>query len=85
MKNGTCPKCGSTEIIENLQIHGGGGHPPYVGIVEPEPATHGFVWVPKTEESHFVAYVCGACGYTEFYAEKYQALNEGHKKGYQSS
>jgi predicted nucleic-acid-binding Zn-ribbon protein len=43
------------------------------------------VWIPKSEQSHFRAYVCGACGYTEFYAENYVALNEGRRKGYKSS
>jgi len=84
MKNGTCPKCGSTEILDNLQIRGGEGHPPYVIIVEPEPEKRPFVWLPKSEQSFFRAYVCGACGYTEFYAEAYQVLIEGRKKGYKS-
>jgi predicted nucleic-acid-binding Zn-ribbon protein len=85
MKNGTCPKCGSTEIIGNLRIHGGEGHPPFVSTIEPEPEKHSFVWLPGNQQSHFRAYVCGACGYTEFYAEEFQQLNEGRKKGYRSA
>lgn len=27
MKSGTCPKCGSTEILAELGIRGGQGHP----------------------------------------------------------
>ncbi len=85
MKNGICPKCGAAAVIDNLQTHGGEGHPPYVTIIEPEPEKHSFVWLPKLEQSHFRAYVCGNCGYTEFYAEEFEALNEGRKKGYKSS
>jgi predicted nucleic-acid-binding Zn-ribbon protein len=84
MKNGICPRCGSNEVLSNLRVRGGEGHPPYVDIHEPEPEKRPFVWIPKSEQSHFRAYICGACGYTEFYAENYAALNEGRKKGYSS-
>ncbi len=82
MKNGTCPKCGSNEIIPNLNVRGGQGHPPFVDMHEPETAQRPFVWTPKNVQSFFRAYVCGSCGYTEFYAEQYQALNEGNKQGF---
>jgi predicted nucleic-acid-binding Zn-ribbon protein len=84
MKSGTCPKCGSNEILADLRVRGGEGHPMYVGIVEPEPANRPFIWSPKNEQSQFMAYVCGTCGYTEYYAVNYQALNEGRKKGFKS-
>ena len=79
-----CPKCGSNEIISNLNIRGGESHPPYVSVIEPEPEKRPFVWLPKSEQSHFHADVCGACGYTEFYADNYKGLNEGRKKGFKS-
>jgi predicted nucleic-acid-binding Zn-ribbon protein len=79
-----CPKCGSTEIIPSLGVRGGDGHPPFVSILEPEPANRPFIWAPKNEQSHFRADVCGTCGYTEFYADNFKALNEGHKKGFKS-
>ena len=82
MKSGTCPKCGSTEIAAELGIRGGQGHPPYVDIKEPEPLNRPFIWVPKSEQSQFVAYICGGCGYTEFYAANYKSLNEGYKQGH---
>ena len=37
MKNGTCPKCDSTEIITEALLHGSESIPPYISIVEPEP------------------------------------------------
>ena len=84
MKTGTCPKCGSNEILTELRIRGGQSHPPYVDISEPEPANRPFIWVPKSEQSQFTAYVCGGCGYTEFYAVNYKAMNEGYKQGHRS-
>jgi predicted nucleic-acid-binding Zn-ribbon protein len=82
MKDGICPKCGSNEVLSNLRVSGGQAYPPYVDIIEPEPEKRPFVWSPKSVQSHFCAYICGACGYTEFYAENYTTLNEGQKKGY---
>jgi len=79
-----CPKCGSNEVIPELNVRGGEGHPPYVDIHEPDPANRPFIWIPKSAQSYFRVDICGACGYTEFYAENYKALNEGHKKGYKS-
>lgn len=84
MKNGTCPKCGSNEILPELELRGGEGHPTYVSIVEPEPANRPFIWMPKNEQSRFVAYICGSCGYAEHYAVNYQTLNEGRKKGFKN-
>ena len=82
MKNGTCSKSGSNEVLSNLRVHGGQNYPPYVDIMEPEPPDRPFIWSLKNEQSQFMAYVCVACGYTEFYAENYVALNDGSKKGY---
>ena len=82
MKNGICPKCGSSEIISELPLRGGDSVQPYVNMTEPEPATRPFIWAPKFEQSTFKAYICGACGYTEFYASNYRSLNEARKKGF---
>lgn len=84
MKNGTCPKCGSNEIIKEALLQGSDSIPPYISISEPEPPNRPFVWMPKNEQSQFTAHVCGACGYTEFYAVRYQALNEGRKRGFKA-
>jgi ribosomal protein S27AE len=82
MKNGTCPRGASSDIIADLAVRGGEDHPSYVEIVEPNPVNRPFIWMAKSAQSHFRANICGACGYTEFYADNYKALNEGHKKGY---
>jgi|SRR6266498_2110838 len=50
MKSGICPKCGSNEVLNNLHIHGGEGHPPYVDIMELEPEKRPCIWSPKTNK-----------------------------------
>ena len=85
MQNGICPKCGSNEVLGNVRLKGESGHPPYIDIHEPEPENRPFMWIPKFAQSQFKAFVCGACGYTEFYADNYKALNDGRKNGFVSS
>lgn len=80
-----CPKCGSSEIISDLRIQDGETNPILVDIVEPEPPKRPFIWMAQNARSHFRADICGACGYTELYAENYKALNEGYKKGFKST
>ena len=82
MKTTTCPKCGSADIIPDMLLHGSESIPPYVDILEPEPANRPFIWMPKNAQSQFKAHVCGACGYTEFYAVNFAELNEMYKKGF---
>lgn len=57
-------------------------HPPYVQVVEPTPENTPLLWIRKSEQSNFLAYVCGVCGYTEFYAANHQKLLEGVKRGF---
>ena len=85
MNNSICPKCGKDEIMSEIPVVGGNGYPPKVKIVEPEPEKHPFIWVPGQVDSQFRANICGACGYTEFYATNYKELNEGWKKGFKSA
>jgi ribosomal protein S27AE len=80
MNNGTCPRCGSAEIIASLRVQGGDSRPVYVDIVEPDPPNRPFIWMPQNARSQFLADICGACGYTEFQAENFKGLNEISKK-----
>ncbi|MBL8100454.1 MAG: hypothetical protein JNK81_14815 [Anaerolineales bacterium] len=84
MKNNKCPNCESTEIIENLDLRGGEGNPPYVMVSEPEPPNRPFIWMPKFVRSYIKASVCGSCGYTELHTINYKEMNETYKKGYRS-
>ena len=84
----TCPECGSTEIVTDLLVFAdealGGGHPPYVSLIEPAPEKRPFIWSPKTVATGFRAAICGSCGYTRFYTRHYAEILEAHKKGYTS-
>jgi predicted nucleic-acid-binding Zn-ribbon protein len=82
MKDGICPKCHSTEVISGLWLKDSQTYPPYIEVVEPEPPNRPFIWVRKSERSNLQAYVCGACGYTEFYAANHLALRDGARKGF---
>jgi hypothetical protein len=82
MKDGIHSKCGSKERLSKLRVGGGQADPLYTGIMEPEHEKRPCVWSAKTVQSRFRAYICGACGYTEFFAENYGALNDGREKGF---
>jgi len=79
-----CPKCKSTEVITDLALQTSGDLPSFVKVSEPDPPNKPFIWIAKSEQSYFTANVCGACGYTEFYATNYKGLSEGRKKGYKN-
>lgn len=85
MRNGICPRCNSNEIIAPLRLQHSGSHLPFVQINEQEPPNRPFIWQPQSVRSNFVAFVCGDCGYTEFFADNFQNLNEGRKRGFKST
>lgn len=84
----TCPECGSTEIVSELLVFSGDAptseRPPYVKLVEPEPAKRPFIWMPKTVATGFRAAICGGCGYTHFYTKHYREIWEAHQQGFTS-
>jgi predicted nucleic-acid-binding Zn-ribbon protein len=84
----TCPECGSSEIVSDLLVFSGDAatteRPPYVKLVEPEPAHRPFIWMPKSVASGFRAAICGVCGYTHFYTRYHAEILEAHRKGYTS-
>jgi len=79
MKNGTCPKCASTEIMADVQVRDVGNSGPYplrVEIEEPEPASHGLFWTPHNATGDLRAWICSQCGYTELYANNLEELHK---------
>lgn len=84
----TCSECGSTEIVPDLLVFADeaiiGQHPPYVQLIEPEPAKRPFVWKPKSVATGFRAAICGACGHTRFYTKHHAEILEAHQQGYTS-
>ena len=74
MKDGSCPKCQSSEVIPNVRIidHAHYNQPMDLSAtIYLDPGA----WVFKNAVMHrFSARVCGACGYTEFYVDDPQGL-----------
>ena len=69
MRSGTCPKCGSSEVVSDLRVmdrgHGSADAGDLSAVVYGNPEA----WVFKNKvRVQLSACVCGACGYTELYA-----------------
>lgn len=69
MRNGECPKCGSSEVIRDVRVmdrgHGSADAGDLSAVVYANPQA----WVFKNKVSvELSASVCGACGFTELYA-----------------
>lgn len=78
MKDGTCPKCSSTEIMTNVKVRdvgSGGPYPLRVEIEEPEPARHNLLWTPQSAIGDVRAWICSQCGYTELYTGNLEELH----------
>ena len=86
MKNGKCPKCKSTDIIPELGVYAQAeqGGPIFVSLERPEPKKKPLIWKVESETTGFQAWMCGSCGYTEYYAKKPALMLGAHKKGYKS-
>jgi predicted nucleic-acid-binding Zn-ribbon protein len=87
MKDGKCPKCTSNNVIPGLRVYAHaqeGGGSIYVQLEQPEPENRPFIWKQDTQSTTFQAWVCGECGYTEYYATKPTQMLEAHKKGYRT-
>ncbi len=80
MKDNSCPKCGSTEIIHDAEVRDYDASSyralsVYVALRQPE----GGFFKKTTESGELLASVCGGCGYTELYATNYQAMLKASK------
>lgn len=74
MKNGVCPKCEGTIIIQGVRVidrgHGSAQHDMVVSVYSNPKA-----WLFKGQTfSEVSACVCGVCGFVEFYASNPDAL-----------
>jgi predicted nucleic-acid-binding Zn-ribbon protein len=84
MKNGKCPKCGSKDVMADVEVRDdgqNGSHPLRVVVEEPEPPKHGFIWVAGQSTGDVRAWICARCGYTELYTGNLEALNNSYRKG----
>lgn len=77
MKNGICPKCQSKEIVTNCTLS---VSPAYGGA-----AASGKAWLQTEKrpvgivEEQPRAWVCGSCGYVEFYISQPEMFLDAHK------
>ncbi|HEY7331308.1 MAG TPA: hypothetical protein VH592_26980 [Gemmataceae bacterium] len=80
MRDGQCPKCGSTDVIPNVYVTDDPAHTAWENVravVEQNPDA----WVFKGQVmTSLKAWVCGACGYTELYAKNPTALLDAYRK-----
>ena len=67
VKDGTCPKCESTDVIPNLKVvdQGGAFITGLKAVVEAAP--HALLFKGRTS-AELRTWVCGKCGYSELYA-----------------
>jgi len=83
MKKGRCPKCGSKEVMADVEVRDdsrSGHHPLRVVVVEPEPPKHGAIWVQGQSEGEIRAWICARCGYTELYTNNLKVLANSYHK-----
>jgi hypothetical protein len=75
MPEGRCAKCGSSDVIPNVYVHGNADNLNVVMDEKPD------AWLFKGEvRSRLQAWVCGACGFTELYAQDPAALLAAYRK-----
>jgi predicted nucleic-acid-binding Zn-ribbon protein len=79
VRSGTCPKCGSNEILESVSMNTMGEGGPAGIIAFRLEETSGFM--KKSTRVEVKAWVCGACGYTELYAAEPAKLAERWRAG----
>lgn len=75
-KSNSCPKCGSAEIVRDVEVRRPKG--PIFLAKEADPTA--FV-LKEPQESGLRGWVCGACGYVEFYADDPGVLLNAQKQG----
>ena len=84
MKNGSCPKCGSTEIMANLTVRDKGHRniqsPTRVTVDEPEPAEKDLLWISDGASGQLRAWICSQCGYTELYTDNLEKMYKKYKQ-----
>jgi hypothetical protein len=80
MQQGSCPKCGSRDVIPNVYVMDL-GHANYPHNLKVSVEEHPNAWLFKGEvRSSLKAWVCGACGFTELYAKNPRGLLVAYRK-----
>jgi predicted nucleic-acid-binding Zn-ribbon protein len=87
MKSGTCPKCGALKVLQDVPVRAnvaiGSGRDAQLNVELTEPADpHKRIQSIHTERFTFRAWICPACGYTEFYVHDGAKFHETYEKGW---
>ena len=83
MKDGKCPRCGSRQVMADVEVRDDGrnsSHPLRVVVEEPEPPKHGTIWIEEQSTGDVHAWICASCGYTELYTDNLAKLYKSYKK-----
>ena len=81
MKNNVCPKCGSREIMADVEALARKAMALCVHVVEPDSPSQSFFSMQGSAYGDLRAWICAACGYTEFYANNLAELYKYYRKG----
>jgi predicted nucleic-acid-binding Zn-ribbon protein len=81
MKNGTCPKCSSQEIMAEVRVKDRGGrfnpdNPLKAVVDEPEVSLS----MSDGASGQVRAWICAQCGYTELYTDNLENLYRTYKR-----
>ncbi len=85
MRDGRCPKCGSRDVLADIEVRDDGrssNHPLRVVVEEPEPARHGAIWIQDQSTGEVHAWICAGCGYTELYTDNLAQLLKSYRRGH---
>ncbi len=80
MKSGTCVKCGSKDVLGGVRVIDEGYLATHPLRVETQSQPDALIF-KGAHHAPLKAWVCGACGYTELYAEKPVTLSRKHHQG----
>jgi predicted nucleic-acid-binding Zn-ribbon protein len=75
-KNRQCPKCDSKRILGNVAVLGGGSTGELLLVATKQK----LLFLGKSATAQSEAWVCAACGYTEFYSKISAEFIEVHEK-----
>ncbi len=85
MRDGRCPKCGSRDVLSNVEVRDDGrsnSHPLRVVVEEAEPPRHGAIWIQAQSTGELHAWICASCGYTELYTNNLTQLLKSYRKSH---
>lgn len=81
MKNGTCPKCNSRVIIRDKPIPDRGHLNLIAGFLSLSIKGKSTGWLANhIATGELRAWICGECGYTEFYITNFKELLEADRE-----